>query len=177
MASIVTLELIRNDLQGTTERKIQYKFTLLDNFNANEFVYYPPKVVPIDFDHDTEMLAISVGILEEKALDEDRVQEDPDFVIDSLVLVLNPQWSTSKRLAKKLIYLMMRERDPRLVIWLEPLIVYLRTNYTTQQLSNFLDLTVDQLIKMNRRINTILSDVGTVKDQLVLFDADAEEIE
>jgi len=177
MASVVTHELVSNRPQSGGRKKVQYRFTLEDNDSATKIINYAPKIVPNSWDTDADKAAIAATMLESHASDEDNAQENPDFSVNSLTLVQNPKWSTSKRIAKKLIRLMMRKRDPRLVIWLEPLIVYLRTNYTTPQLSAFLNLTTDQLIKMNRSVNAILEDEGTVKDQLALFDADVEEVE
>lgn len=90
---------------------------------------------------------------------------------------LNPRFATAKRIAKKAIRYMMRHNDPEIVLMLEPLIIHLRTNYTNTQLRNFLDLTTAQAQRMNRRINAVLSDTGTVKDNLAAFKAEQEDIE
>lgn len=93
---------------------------------------------------------------------------------DVLPAILSPAHATSADLAKRVIRYMMRERDPRIVIALEPLITYLRANYTGAQLRNFLDLTVAQAQKMDARINAILDNKAAVFDA---FDANGEEIE
>lgn len=93
---------------------------------------------------------------------------------DALSFTLSPNYSTPKKIAKKLIRFMMRERDPRIVIALEPLIVYLRANYNNTQLKNFLDLTTAQAQKMNQRINAVLDNKAAVFD---VFDANEEDIE
>lgn len=96
---------------------------------------------------------------------------------DALDRVLNSRWGAEKKIAKRLILLIMRERDPRLVVLLEPLIQYLRDNYTANQLANWLGITVQQVLAMNRRINAVLSSTGTIKAQLAVFDGERVEWE
>lgn len=80
-----------------------------------------------------------------------------------LVLVNNPVHSTTKRLAKELLFWMMREREPIIVIWLEPLILDIRANFTAVQMENFLDLTAAQVTKLNNRINNILDNKADIQ--------------
>lgn len=125
-------------------------------------------------DYLAERLSL-VSIVEQELNDEeeDNLVSEIEQGNDVLAFVLSPTHSTSKLLAKKLIRHMMRERDPRLVIALEPLIVYLRANYTNDQLINFLDITTNQSIKMNTRINAILDNKVAVFDT---FDTNSEDI-
>ncbi len=75
---------------------------------------------------------------------------------DALGVVQSFSRSTEKRLAKTLLFWMMRERDPKIVLLLEPLILYLRANFNAAQLRNFLDLTNAQLTKLNTKVNYVL---------------------
>jgi hypothetical protein len=79
-------------------------------------------------------------------------------------------------MAKAIIYKMMKERDPYLVIQHEALLNYIRANYTGTQVANLLDITIAQVQKMAGRIDAILSDTATVKDSLAVFDANSEEL-
>lgn len=77
---------------------------------------------------------------------------------DALVVANNFKHSTQKKIAKKLIYWMMRERDPQIVIWLEPLITYINTSLTDTQIKSFLDITQVQLNKIREKAKQILND-------------------
>jgi len=90
---------------------------------------------------------------------------------DPVVLVNNPDHSTTKRLTKALLYYMMRERDPLFVILLEPLILDIRANFTAVQMAAFLDLTAAQVTKLNGRINNILDN----KADFLAFENDSED--
>lgn len=112
---------------------------------------------------------------QETGLGENEAQEMIELIDrgdDPLPLIQSPEHSTSKKLAKKAIRYMMRKQDPFIVIILEPLIIYLRANYTSDQLIAFLDLTSPQAVKMNNRINAVL-DNKTIYDT---FDQNAEDI-
>ena len=176
MASIVSVVVDRDT--GGERRRLNYTITLEDNGNNQHEFKVGPIVTDGDFDANTGGITTANDLLEQQAKGED------DGVItlvyeqggNALTLTLNPKWSTSKRIAKKLIRWMMREKDPRIVIFLEPLIDYLQANYNATQMANFLDITVAQVLKVNSRVNAILSDVGTVKAQLLVFDGEEEEI-
>jgi len=133
------------------------------------------KLVPSSHDTNADMLAMYDGIeqtasdAEESALE--ALAED-DVQITS-TMVLNVQYTTAKKAAKRLIRLMMRTRNPYLVIALEPLIIYLRATYTNPQLLNFLDITAAQGTKMSNRIDEILDN----KSVFTNFDANEEDIE
>ena len=92
---------------------------------------------------------------------------------DILARIQTPVHSTTKKLVKKIIRYMMQEQSPYLVIALEPLINYLRTNYTAQQLITFLDITADQATKLNARINAVLNN----KQAFLDADSNREVIE
>lgn len=76
---------------------------------------------------------------------------------NALVVSDNPERTTKKKIAKKLIYYAMKEKDPYFLLSLEPLIENLKLNYTNTELANFLDITTDQLIKLNNKYNSIIS--------------------
>ncbi len=176
MASVISAQLISSRLQRSGRRSVRYRFVLADNAAAETVVRVGPKSVPAGFDTDADMITVGEALLKSRAIDErlDRKRVHPTD--DPLSYVLDAKWAAPRRMARTLIRWMMKEQDPLIVIFLEPLIVYLKANYTAAQLRNFLDLTPAQLTRMNRRINAVLSDSGTVKDQLVLFEADVEEI-
>lgn len=90
---------------------------------------------------------------------------------DSLTVVNNPVHSTSKRLAKALLFWMMRERDPYIVLLLESLILDMRANLTAQQVANLLDLTLAQVTRLNTRIDQILNN----KADLLAFRDNSED--
>ena len=91
--------------------------------------------------------------------------ENPETIVN------NPVHTTTKRLAKRLLFWMMRERDPQIVILLEPLIVFIRANFTAGQIATLLDLTTAQVTRLNTRINRILDN----KADFVAFQDDTEE--
>lgn len=177
MASVVSVVIDRDT--GGERRRVNYTITLEDNDAVQHEFKVGPVMADADFDANAYGVTRSTQMLEEQAEQEDEgtinlVYEQGG---NALTLTLNPKWSTSKRIAKKLIRWMMREKDPRIVIFLEPLIDYLQANYNATQMATWLDITVAQVLKVNSRVNAILSDVGTVKAQLLVFDAEQEEID
>lgn len=76
---------------------------------------------------------------------------------DSLVVALNPIHSTTKEIAKTLIYHMVKARDIGFVLKMEPLIEYIKANFTSNQMQNFLDVTAQQLTRMNIKYNSVIS--------------------
>lgn len=180
MSSIIASEVFRNRLLADGRRRIRYKFTIEDNQSQTEDLFIGPLHRPGDWDVSGNLAYYGDHMLESMQDIEDEEACDSELKGNSLTITLNPRWSTSKRIAKKLIRWMMRERDPRIVIWLEPLITYLEANYTNTQLANFLDLTIPQLAKMKVRINAILDDPLTIKSAQTLiaeFDAETENWE
>jgi len=175
MASIISVTITHDS--GGSDRRLHYSIVLEDNDNVQSTHEIGPIVADAGFDASAHANKKAQQLLTGAANDEDNQIIERVESEDSLTITLNPKWSTSKRIAKKLIRYMMRERDPRIVVALEPLIDYLRANYNANQLANWLDITTQQVLKMNRRINAILDDVGTVKAQMALFDAEQEEIE
>jgi hypothetical protein len=132
------------------------------------------KLVGVGFDTEADALAMYNGISRAQAASEAAQSiEKLEAGADPVALVLNVTHATSKSIAKKLIFHMMRERDPFIVIILEPLIVYLRAELTGAQLLAFLDLTPAQGVRLNTRINAILDN----KAALLSADANREDIE
>lgn len=86
---------------------------------------------------------------------------------DILTVVNSPVYSTAKRLAKKIIYFLMRSRNSdenlvRLIVLVEPLLAYLEANYNPSQLASFLDITLGQLTKMNNKRIALLAAAADV---------------
>ena len=150
-------------------QNVTYRFTdhLAETYDVH-------KLVPQGHDTDADMLSMYAGI--EASLAEAEIGEAIDLAeggIDILSRIQNPDHTTSKIIGKRVIYHMMRTRDPFLVIALEPFIVWLRATYTAAQLKTFLDLTDTQAVKMNQRINAILDN----KADFDVYEANAEDIE
>lgn len=125
-----------------------------------------------DYDESVGMAAHVTGIEESLAWTEDNSAygriESGDGVLD---VVNSPVHSTAKRIAKKLLYMLMRSKNDednlvRMVVLLEPLLAYLQANYNGSQLANFLDITVGQVSKMNDKRAALLlaaADVETAE--------------
>lgn len=178
MASITASEVFRNRLLADGRRRIRYKYTIEDNQLNSEDYYVGPLHRPGAWDVAGNLAGYGDNQLLNMQDQEDEEICNPELVGNALEIVQGVKWSTQKRASKKLIRWMMKERDPRIVIWLEPLLTYLDTNYTNQQLSNFLDLTIDQLAKMKVRINSILQDPLAIKSaDTLIAEFDAEEVE
>ena len=175
MASIISSSVIFDRVQADSTRLVRVKFVAEDH-DANQFdVFVGPRQVAADFNVSDWMAAHESSVLEQLAAQEDAGGLDLNVVANPLTYAQNPKWSTEKSIAKTMIYWMMRERDPRIVIYLEPLITYLKTNYTVTQLANFLGITEAQVLKMNNRVNAILTDSGTFEVLLAVFDVEEEE--
>lgn len=116
------------------------------------------RLVPATTDHAQALIdltpIVALRIIEQEV---NTAQARVEAGEDSLVVVDNPVHSTSKRLAKALLFWMMRERDPYIVLLLESLILDIRATYTLQQVANFLDLTSEQVTRLNTRIDQILN--------------------
>lgn len=177
MASVINSWPISDRPQEDGRRYVRYQFVLADHDAFESDVYVGPKLVSSDFDTTADMTALGPILLDRAAQQEIDAGQEMTQIANPLTYALNPKWSTSKAIAKEMIRWLMREQEPRIVIFLEPLIEYLRINYTAEQLQNFLDLSSTQLTKMNRRINAILTDTGTLKNQLAAFETDVEEID
>lgn len=177
MSSVVAV-VITSD-EGTTERRIYLSVTLEDNQAQQEVVVSGPHMIG-ELD-DAAVIASNKAsaILEQRKEAEENFTESVGIESGQspLDLALNARWSVTPRIARRMILWMMRERDPRIVIFMEPLISYIRANYTATQIATWLDLTIEQVLKMNNRINAILEDVGTVQSSLLVFDGTLEVID
>lgn len=155
--------------QSATRMNAYYAFT--DHVGG---VHRVRKLVSNTFDTEADALAMYDRVAEGLvSAEEQAILAMVENGEDIQSTILNPVHSTAKEMAKKAIYYMMRERNPYIVIALEPLINYLRANYTGAQLITFLDITSEQATKMNTRINAILDN----KSAFTTFDSNAEEIE
>ena len=175
MSSIKLVNIVINREQENGKKKVVYEITLTDDLGDDHLFTVGPKFISDDPGEDA--LVEADRLLATQSEDEAQAAEGAIEDGDGLERVLATKWNASKKIAKRLILFMMRERDPRLVVLLEPLIQYLRDNYTATQLANWLDITVPQVLRMNRRINAILSDTGNVKTLLAAFDAEEGDFE
>jgi hypothetical protein len=176
VASVISRDIIEDSVQGDGRREIRYRLVCEGNDAVQVELWPGNRRVPEDFVAQAALDAMDP--LATLADTEDSgVFSAFEDNINPLDLVLNPLWSTSKRLAKELIYWMMEEKDPRIVIWLDPLLDYLDANFTNEALSNFLDMTIPQLAKMKVKSNAIMEEVDTVENNLVVFDANTEVVE
>ena len=148
-----------NRQKGPDQRKVYFKFT---DDNGKDYIV-GPRFRPLSYDPSTDLAAEAAKL--EAELETNEAAEIHGIAennalhnrsADYMTRLLAPELTTSKVIAKRLIRWMMRERDPRIVIALEPLIDYLRTNYTAQQLATFLDMTSEEVTRVNTRINRIL---------------------
>lgn len=162
---------------GEEQKRVTYTITIQDNEGINTTHRHGPVLADSSYNPVNEASAIAASVLEQLQEQEAAETEDQIMEVDVLNRSINPKWTTTKRIVKRLIRKMMREQDPRLVIILEPVIQYLKANYNANQIANFLDITTAQVLRMNRRINAILQDSGTVKAQLLVFEAEQEELE
>jgi len=132
------------------------------------------KLVPAGLDTNADMLSmyasLDEGLVEAEIAEQLNAVEDG---IDVLPAVLSPNHATSKQIFMALIRFMMREKNPYIVLALEPTILYLRATYTTAQLKNALTFTTNQVIKLNSRINAVLNN----KADFVTYDSNSEDIE
>ena len=168
--AIVSHQTIEDSAQADGRRHLRYEF--IDHLG--ETYIHGPITVASDFDADADRITkVSKMEVRIKEREEGDIQQSAESGEDVLTLVLNPTYSTSKRIAKKLIRFMMRKKDPYLVIALEPLINYLRANYNAAQLKSFLDISTAQAQKMNARIDTILNnktDLLSAVDNMEVID-------
>jgi hypothetical protein len=167
--SIVTQQIAINNIAGDS-RYVVYEFT---DHLGKQYQRFR-KRVPVGFDVDADILSLVPQV--ETELAENEAVQARDRVLNGEnpeTIALNPEHGTSKQIAKSLIRWMMQDRDPYIVIFLEPLIVYLRANYTAAQLKTFLDITAAQAIKMDARIDAILNN----KVDLQIAESNMEVIE
>ena len=180
MAQILSSDVFRNRLLADGRRRIRYRYVVECNDLSTEEYITPPFHRPGSWDVNGNLSLYADSHLERKRNIEDNKACDPEFNGNSLVITQNSKYSTQKRIAKKLIRWMMREKDIRIVLWLEPLITWIKVDsgYTNAQIRSFLDIDVDQLQKMNRRIKAILEDPDTIKSTKTLVaEFDVEEAE
>lgn len=175
MSTVINVQTIDS---GGTDRRVVYDVTIEDNNLVQTVHRYSTIVTDENFDEVAGATAAGETVLAslEQSEEDKDIQEDPVGTVE-LNLILNPEFSTDKKIAKKLIRWMLRERNPRIVLFLEPLIVHLQQNFTAQQIANFLDLTVAQVQQINRRVNAILQDSNTFKNLIADFDTEQEDIE
>ena len=149
--------------------KRRYEIILTDNQSVDKTII----TMPLKVQSSDDGSSIANKILTSHKLIEANSLIGRYDILDS---VLNPKWSSTKQLAIFAINYMLKEQNPLVVIQYETLINYIRDNYTLNQIASLLDLTSSQVLKMNRRVNAILSDVGTAKDLIAAFELEQEII-
>lgn len=166
--SIVSHTVTLTPQSGTRDNAV---YTFTDHIGGTVVVN---KLLPYAYDVDADALSMYDQIAANLAEQEETLGEGMvERGLDVLAYVQAVDHTTTKIIVKRIIRSMMRERNPYMVIVLEPLIVYLRANYTNAQLMTFLDITAGQATKLNSRINAILDNRAI----LDTYDANAEEIE
>ena len=171
MASVISSNVHSDRAMKSGSRYIRFRFVLEDNNNVQHDHITHTKLYPADFDADAAHEPMQQTILEAyRTVEIMRIQRMQPGV-NPLTRAQNSQWGSLTGVAKALLLWMINERDPRIVIFLEPLIVYVQANYNASQIASFLGLSVTQVARMSDRINAILSDIGTVKDNINIFDS------
>lgn len=175
---VVSAEIIEDAPQVDGRRHVRFRYVFDRPAGRPREVIVGPMRVPPSFDAAAELAArqplVEAAVVEqevEEAVERVRQGEDPVAVMQGAV------HAPRRRIARRLVRWLLHERDPRIVIWLEPLIIHLRTQYPDPaQLRSFLSLTVEQMQRLNRRVAAILDPVSGIspKDQIVAFAADAE---
>lgn len=176
MAQIITSSIVLDRIQIDGSRYVRVKFVAEDHDGLTREVFVGPRLVSSDFDVSAWMTGFYDAVLARLAEEENEYGVNVNAVENPLDYALYPKWSTTKNIAKAMIYWMMSEKSVRSVIYLEPLIIYIRANYTAVQISSLLDITIAQVLKMNTRINAVLTDVGTIKDLLEDYDGQEENL-
>lgn len=179
MATVISSQKIGDRPQKNGSRYVRYKFVCEANDSSTQDVFIGPKLVPSDFDTDADIAALEPVILSRLAKEEGDTLEDINFIEDPLPLILSPKWGSTKYLASRILRWMMREKDPRIVIYLEPLIEYIQTNYNATQIANLLDMTTEQVIRLNNRVKAVLDPpvvAASIKYLISVFDAEEDDI-
>lgn len=165
---IVSHDVTTTPQSGTRDNAV---YTFTDHVGGTTVIN---KLVPYAFDVDVDAASMYDQVAANLAEQEETIGEAMvESGLDVLAYVQAVDHTTTKKVVKRIIRYMMRERNPYIVIVLEPLIIYLRANYTNAQLMTFLDITAGQATKLNTRVNAILDNQAF----LDTFDSNAEEIE
>jgi len=151
---IVSQSILKDQAQADGRRIIIFLFT--DDL-GNDIIFHRGRV-PSDFDADAELLAyvdkmdnILISIELENAISKVESGED------SLTVTNAFHHSTQKETAKKLIRYMIKIKSVYFVLAMESLVEYIKTNYNNGQILTFLDITSDQLITLNSKYNSIIT--------------------
>jgi len=147
---IVSSEIFEDQAQGDGRRHLRYKF--VDHLGKEHIT--PTQIVLAEFDASAAMVT-RVSSFDSSL--EEREGFDIFDQSDPLTFALNPQHSTTPKILKIMVRRLMAERDPYLVIKMEPVIDYLRATYTAPQIATALNITTQQVTNMNSRINAILN--------------------
>ena len=159
MAQILSSTKVTERPQKNGMRYIRYKFRVQANDLSEIDYYLGPTLVASDFDDVAYIPTAEQKVLNRLAIAEHEQLYSMASIADPLQAVLNPVWSTTKEMAKAAIYWMLREREPRIVIYLEPLIEYIQANYNATQIGNLLDLSAENVQRINRRVNAETGEV------------------
>lgn len=151
--AIISSDILRDLASKDGRRKLIIK--LVDSEGDTHILF---RKVLSDYDEAAGLVVIASDY--EVALAESEAEEAISRVDngeDALSVVDDFKHSSKKEIAKKLIRYMMRSRSVYVAISMEPLIEYLKSNYTNTQLSAFLDITSDQLVKLNSKYNSVIA--------------------
>jgi hypothetical protein len=168
--SIQSSEILSDRPQADGRRYVRVKFICEAHDSSTEDVFVGPRLVASDFDVNAWIASHGDNILEQLAKREEEEAKNLNAVEDPLFYTLNPKWSTTKRIAITLLSWMMQEKDVRIVLYLETLIAYIQANYNGSQIASLLDTNIATVQRLNRRVNAVLTDTGTVKDLLSTYD-------
>jgi len=167
---IVISEIFSDDIQRNDERIVYYLFT----FHNGDKIKHGPCTLQAGDDAVAHM-ALIVLECEQRRADLEPIKAVRRIMNgeNPLTLAQSPAHTTTKKYVKALLRRAMRERKPDLLLKLEPLINYLRVTYTNTQLANFLDVTTNQLGRINTRYNDLIA----IKTTLDVDELRVEDIE
>lgn len=174
--SISSSEVVTDIAQADGRRYVRYSFVAVDHAAGQEVVFVGPKLVASGFNTATDIVAAEPGVLEYLAVSEVEGALDTNLVANPYTYTLSLRWTIARRVEKKLARYMMNNRDPRFVVYMEPMVTHWKATYTNTALSTRLELALPKILQMYRRTDAILLDTGTVNTLLVDFDAEEEDL-
>jgi len=109
-------------------------------------------------------------ILEQTLIDNDAEASTSRLEGGENPLTMEFDYCTAKQAARKMLLYAMRNKEPRLLLLLKPLIEHLKQTYIAIQIANYLGITVDQLTRIWARYNAIIN-----QEAFLLADTDLAE--
>ena len=159
--------IIEDSLQADGRRHITEQHT--DDHGRKHLVNYPAEAL-------TDVQAVMLARV--PYLEQDLINNDTECSLSRLETGENPltmefDYCTAKQAARKMILFAMKNKEPRLLLLLKPLVEHLKQTYTAAQIANYLEITVEQLTQVWTRYNAILAQ----EDFLLADEGLAESIE